>query len=250
MSERINKRIISLLAAALVLTACTQDELPGGGEELSGDPRPLVISSVGIAGEHTNTKVHDFDLAGNHVSTWDGGDIISVKIGDGNPGLYDIDGSGRVNVQKAAYWQSRKDNHIVAWYPKEAMNEGATIDLSKQSTEGLAYVLKADAIMDYTPQRIDLYFKHQLAKVRVKLEKKDYEGDFSDAIVTLHDVPTSVVIENGEVNAGSDKGNIQLYKAKYINSVHNEETFYEANLAPGTNCNPSRFKWGRTRMKR
>lgn len=235
MSERINKRIVSpwtcLLATALALTACTQDELPGG-EELSGDPRPLVISSVGIAGEHTDTKVYDSDFHDEHRSQWDGGEIISVKMDDGTPCLYEVGANGTVKEQdgQTIYWPDRKEHTITAWFPQEAMNEGEVIDLSKQSTEGLTYVLKAETPENYTQQGIDLNFEHQLAKVRVKLEKKNYEGDFSDdATVTLHNVPTSVVIENRKVKAGAT-GDIQLYK----DTKNYDGTFYEATLAPDT----------------
>lgn len=67
-------------------------------------------------------------------------------------------------------------------------------------------------------------FYHQLAKIRVKLEKDSYEGDLSNATVKVKG-HTSCIVKNGEVSEGSGEG--------YI-TMHKNGDWYEANLVPNT----------------
>lgn len=139
-----------------------------------------------------------------------------------------LDGSGNItDYNPQLYWQNTNDATVNAWYSNIAGQNTVTentVSLADQSS-GLAYVLKAEETKaKYTDQYIELKFSHQLAKIRMKLEKGSYQGDLNNVTVKVKGY-TSCIVKNGEVSEGSGEN--------YI-TMHKNGDWYEANLVPGT----------------
>ena len=154
------KHTLSLLcAAAMVLTACTKDELssPSGGVEgaLPYGEYPLQIAAVTLSVEGGEAQTRVSENTG-------GTERIGVQL-DGGTTTY-ILRSGQTLEQDGypLYWTSTApDQSVTAWYP----DTDGTLDLLDQ-TNDLAYLLHGTGTGDYqTP--VTLTFTHQLAKVRV-----------------------------------------------------------------------------------
>ncbi len=211
-------------AALLLLTACTQDEMPDNGNTLPEGVYPLEIASVTMSVE-SSSKPWSADAPQTRVSEnpdrnsskWDGGEVITVQLGDNETTTtYEVqtDGSPELTGDRL-YWAKRNDK-VTAWYP-----ENGTIDLSDQSG-GLAYVLKATADNASCEKPVVLYFSHQLAKIRVKLTGEK-AGDVNDVKIESY---TSCTNTNGTVSTnGAPISEIDMYKV-------DEET-HEANVVPG-----------------
>lgn len=225
MNKHVFIRATYYMLIALALAACTQEELPGGstGDKLPEGLYPLVISSVQMA-EMTGAVTRVSENMDGSASQWDGNEVISVRIGDGEPGTYQVDSYGELTALSPAYWASTVDDQtIIAWYPTDV-----EIPLDQQgSGNRLAYVLKAETQADFNQSGIQLPFTHQLAKVRVKLEGSDFKGDLSNANLTMLGLPTSCTLNNGTLEKGNLIGDIPMRKATY-----NGQTYYEANVLP------------------
>ena len=158
------------LVAALLLSACSQDELAEQGTTLPEGEYPLQIGGVSItaeAGEQPWTRVTENNTDGMS-SVWQNGDKIGVRIGDSEEtGIYvvNVDENGTVTSitpDKPVYWTNTQPATVTAWYPA---TNGA-VSLEYQDDEGLSYVLHGTGTGNHqTP--VTLNFTHQLAKVRV-----------------------------------------------------------------------------------
>lgn len=156
--------------AALLLSACSQDELAEQGTTLPEGEYPLQIGGVSItaeAGEQPWTRVTENNTDGMS-SVWQNGDKIGVRIGDSEEtGIYvvNVDENGTVTSitpDKPVYWTNTQPATVTAWYPA---TNGA-VSLEYQDDEGLSYVLHGTGTGNHqTP--VTLNFTHQLAKVRV-----------------------------------------------------------------------------------
>lgn len=222
-----------LLSVLLSLASCSQDELAEQDTALPDGMYPMTFTAVQVAPENTpQTRVSDYDEGGEHKSKWTIGDKITVTVSkDGytEKTTCTLDENGKITeYSPQLYWQTTENYNINAWYYSNITGQSTgaenTVSLADQSG-GLAYVLKADPVTEnYKKGNIDLTFSHQLAKVRVKLEKGSYEGDLSGATVKVKS-HTSCTVRNGEVSEGSGEG--------YI-TMHKNGDWYEANLVPGT----------------
>lgn len=169
-----NKRtLLSILPAAalLLLSACTQDEPGGQGNELPYGEYPLQIGGVTLdvessaepwSTEEPQTRVAENDNGTGSVWQWNGSEMIGVRLGN-ETATYTLNADKNLITDRQLYWTSTAPTTVTAWYPT---NE--TVNLSDQS-ERLAYVLKAEAPNATYDNEIALGFKHQLAKVRVVL---------------------------------------------------------------------------------
>lgn len=211
-------------AALLLLTACTQDEMPDNGNTLPEGVYPLEIASVTMSVE-SSSKPWSADAPQTRVSenpdrnssVWDGGEVITVQLGDNeNTTTYEVqtDGSPELTGDRL-YWAKRNDK-VTAWYP-----EYGTIDLSDQSG-GLAYVLKATADNASCEKPVVLDFSHQLAKIRVKLTGEKAKEVKNVSIESC----TSCTNTNGTVKGDEAfVGKINMYRV--------DANTYEANVVPG-----------------
>lgn len=211
------------------LASCSQDEPAEQGTTLPDGMYPMTFTVVQAAPESTpQTRVTE---SGNGMSSqWTNDDRIKITVsGPGNNMEAEMLRINGVFVpDKRLYWQNTNDATVNAWYSniegKGTMPSDYAVSLADQSS-GLAYVLKTDPVTaNYQTGDIVLNFYHQLAKIRVKLEKDSYEGDLSNATVKVKGY-TSCTVTNGDVSGESEEG--------YITMCKNGE-YYEANLVPGT----------------
>lgn len=212
------------LMAAILLTACTQDELAEQGNTLPDGEYPLRIGSVSITAESseepwTRVAENETDGMGSH---WTGGERIGVRIaGSEETGIYQIkvDDAGNVTVSpgKSVYWQSTQPAEVTAWYPAEA----SRVSLGSQHMDGLAYVLRGTGTGSYQSP-VTLKFEHQLAKVRVVLSGTQ-AGEVEK--VEVHNYTSCTHVSGGNV-VGSTEGWITMHRV--------DAATYEANVVPGT----------------
>ena len=223
MKHRILQNKFYLLVSVLLMTACTQDELAEQGTSLPEGFFPLEIASVTLDVEGSaqpwgadapQTRVSENGTGSGSV--WNDGDQITVQIGNGEPGIYTMDGNGSLTAETPAYWESSDDNQtITAWY-----SEGESIDLADQSN-GLAYVLQATATANFN-QAVSLSFKHSLSKIRVKLK-----GEKADDVHTVQVKSYTQCTHNKGTVSGSDENWITMKECTYEG-----EKCWEANVVP------------------
>lgn len=241
------KRLITycLLAGTCFLASCDNGVVTDSDQATTLLPEgmyPLTFTATQANMQVSpQTRVSDYDeTGGSHKSQWTDGDKINVIIGN-NPeiGTYTLNADGSIKTaDQPVYWQTAIPQTVNAWYSNitdPSTVTSNTVSLADQSN-GLAYVLKATAPKATFNTPAQLEFKHQLAKVRVKLEKRIYEDNLSDATVKVKGY-TSCTVSNGAVTAGGTTGDITMHKATY-----GSDTYYEANVVPGTTLNGNAFE--------
>ena len=204
--------------AAILFTACTQDELVEQGNTLPDGEYPLQIGRVSITAEASEepwTRVTEKpDGSG---SVFQDEDRIGVRIaGSEETGIYRIkvDDAGNVTItpDKPVYWKSLLYRHrkskaqpaeVTAWYPAEA----SSVDLESQYRNGtMTYVLHGTGTGSYQSP-VTLKFEHQLAKVRVVAKGTAEVGN-----IFIWNVPRICYIDEGKIT-GLDNistGDIQM----------------------------------------
>ena len=216
---------IICLVAALLLSACSQDELAENSTALPEGEYPLQIGSVSLTAEVSEqpwTRVAE--STDGMSSVWKDGDKIGVRIGDNEEtGIYvvnvDIEGSVvGVIPEKPVYWKDKQPATITAWYP---LNE--ELDFTHQN-QGLTYLLKATGDGNYQSTPINLNFTHQLAKVRVKLEAKANEV----TAVTVRSYEGT----NNEQGTPNGRIGTDVY-VPMLKADYGGEIYWEANLLKG-----------------
>ena len=170
------------LAAALLLSACSQDEPGENSTALPEGEYPLQIGNVSLTaemGEQPWTRVSENPTDGMS-SEFLPGDAIGVSL-NGETATYTYDGTAWTS-EAPLYWKDKQPATVTAWYPVDE-----EIDFTQQD-EGLTYLLKADGVEAGFDKPANLTFSHQLAKVRVKLT-----GDKANEVqtVTVRSYPTS-----------------------------------------------------------
>ena len=216
------------LMAALLLSACSQDELAENNTTLPEGEYPLRIGSVSLTAEVSEqpwTRVSE--STDGMSSVWKDRDKIGVRIGDNEEtGIYvmNVDAEGRVvgvTPEKPVYWKDKQPATITAWYP---LNE--ELDFTHQN-QGLTYLLKATGNGDYQSTPINLNFIHQLAKVRVKLE-----GTKADEVtaVTVRSYPTST---HSHGTLDSQDRSLTPQYVSMREATYDGVKYWEANLRPG-----------------
>ena len=203
--------------AAILLAACSQDELAEQGTALPGGEYPLQIGSVSITAEASEepwTRVSEKpDGSG---SVWQPDDAITVSL-DGETATYTYDGSAWTS-DAPLYWKNTQTADVTAWYPA---TDGA-LDLGGQD-KGLVYVLRATADNASYDTPVSLQFKHQLAKVRVVTKGTVNVGSISIRY------PDLCVVNEGIVTSVGSWLDLDLYKTYY----EGIGTCWEINLPAG-----------------
>ena len=209
------------LVAALLLSACSQDELAENNTALPEGEYPLQIGSVSLTAEVSEqlwTRVSE-NLTDGMSSEFKAGDAIGVSL-NGETATYTYDGTEWTS-EAPLYWKDKEPATVTAWYPVDE-----EIDFTQQD-EGLTYLLKgtSNADADYdTPA--NLTFAHQLAKVRVVLE-----GDKANEVQTVT-VRSHLTSPNNQ----GDLGSLTSTENKYVpmmEATYNGQRCWEANLRPG-----------------
>lgn len=231
---------VCALASLLMLAACTQEQLADSDvQNLPEGAYPLTFTAMqGEPVASPQTRVSDYDDPdGSHKSKWTNGDRIKIVVSEGGNDMETtctLDENGNITgYNPKLYWKTTQTSKINAWYSNiagQATVTDNTVNLADQHS-GLAYVLKAEEKtgVNYKSGSISLQFKHQLAKVRVKLVKGTYEGDLSNVTVKINSQYTSCTISNGTVTVSGTTGDITMHK-----TTSGSDTYYEANVVPGT----------------
>ena len=215
------------LVAALLLSACSQDELAENSTALPEGEYPLQIGSVSLTAEISEqpwTRVSE-NPADGMSSVWTHDDKIGVRIGDDEEtGIYvvKLDAEGTVMEvvpEKPVYWKDKQPATITAWYPVKE-----ELDFTHQD-QGLTYLLQATGDGNYQSTPINLNFTHQLAKVRVKL-KGDKACEVRQVYVRSYPKTT-----NTQGEPGANEGTPDYYPMREAN--YGGETYWEANLLDG-----------------
>ena len=215
------------LVAALLLSACSQDEPTENSTALPEGEYPLQIGSVSLTAEVSEqpwTRVSE-NPADGMSSVWQGDERIGVRIGDNEEtGIYvvKVDAIGRVMEiipEKAVYWKDNQPATVTAWYPVDE-----ELNFTHQDN-GLTYLLKAEEVEAGFDKPANLTFSHQLAKVRVKLTG-DKAGEVQAVTVRSYEGTNN---EQGTPNGriGTDVY-VPMLRADY-----GGETYWEANLLDG-----------------
>lgn len=174
--------------AAILFTACTQDELAEQGTALPDGEYPLQIGSVSITAEASEepwTRVTEKpDGSG---SVWQPDDAITVSL-NGETAIYTYDGSAWTS-DTPLYWKNTQTAEVTAWYPAT----DGVVNLSDQDRNGLTYVLRGTGTGNHQSP-VTLKFEHQLAKVRVVAK-----GTAEVRDISIWNVPTICYIEEGKI---------------------------------------------------
>lgn len=236
-----------LAATLLTLVSCTQDELMKQSTALPDGVYPITFTAVQALPEGMpQTRVSDYEDDGTHKSNWTNGDNIKVTVTGTDSNVQTttctLDANGNITTyDPQLYWQTTGDYTIDAWYSNikgqsTETDKNKTVSLADQ-TDDLAYVLKAETkIANYKTLSDDmqLEFKHQLAKVRVEIEKKTYTGSLSDLSVTMQGCYTSCTVTNGTISSVQGNGEIKMHSVG--------ENVFEANVVPDTQLKEETFQ--------
>ena len=216
------KKLMYGLVAALLLSACSQDEPAENSTALPEGEYPLQIGSVSLTAEVSEqpwTRVSENPTDGMS-SEFQPGDAIGVSL-NGETATYTYDGTAWTS-EAPLYWKDKNYATVSAWYPVEK-----EIDFTQQNVKGLTYLLKgtSNTDADYdTPA--NLTFTHQLAKVRVVLE-----GTKATEVqqVYVRSYPKSV---NNQGDLGETTGGDPIY-VPMMEATYNGQRCWEANLRKG-----------------
>ena len=196
------------LMAAILFTACTQDELAEQGNTLPDGEYPLQIGRVSITAEASEepwTRVTENEDGTVSEWEWDGMEKFAVRLGD-ETAVYTLNPDHTMTADRQLYWKSTAPATVTAWYPA---TDGA-LYLGGQDN-GLVYVLRATADNASHNTPVNLQFEHQLAKVRVIVK-----GTADVIDVEPMNVPISCDVKEGEiVNIGIMQLNHPMFKTTY-----------------------------------
>ena len=193
------KHTLILVAAALVLAACSQDE--PAGDTLPGGKRPLVINASGL--QSIATPQTRGTLEGN----WDGVETVGVRVeipslplkkykveaeaGSGNAHLSPAEplGAGDMafwwtsttETKTVTAWCPYGDGYIPAWWTipeKQTAENMQAADLLFARKEGMT-------LQDCETGTFE--FRHMLSKVRINLKASEYLQSAAKVDVRLLD---------------------------------------------------------------
>ena len=203
-----NWTLIKVLAlAAILLAACTQDELAEQGNTLPEGEYPLQIGSVSITAESSEepwTRVAENEDGTGSEWEWDGMEKFAVRLGD-ETAVYTLNPDHTMTADRQLYWKSTAPATVTAWYPVVE-----TVDLSGQD-KGLVYVLRATADNASYDTPVSLQFKHQLAKVRVVTK-----GTVDVRHIAVTNAPVGCSVQDGIVTSGvNERVDNYLYETEY-----------------------------------
>ena len=225
------KKLMYGLVAALLLSACSQDELAENSTALPEGEYPLQIGSVTLTAEVSEQPwTRMAESTDGMSSEFKAGDAIGVSL-NGETATYTYDGTAWTSeaplywkdknyaTVSALYWKDKNYATVSAWYPVDE-----TIDFTHQD-QGLTYLLKADGVEAGFDKPANLTFTHQLAKVRVKLT-----GDKANEVqaVTVRSYPKATHNQGTNVTKEGDAAYYPMREANY-----GGETYWEANLLDG-----------------
>ena len=213
-------RFLALAALALLLGACTQDEL-ADGSRLSKEEYPIVIHATGLSVEATPSTRASVD------GDWVGVNSVALKIGDAVKEYIvttsDADGykSAMLTSNDPYYWISRNPITVSAWWPMDNtdITQMPVVKVAEDQSK-LADFQNSDFISAEN-RKVEfnnptLEFTHRTARVTIELKPGTGFTSVAGATVSL----VSLSADNGNPTA------IKTYNAS--------GNTYEALTAPQT----------------
>lgn len=214
------RHILYLLPVAMLLAACTQDELSDNGQGTPlPEPIPLTLTAaIGDAVAIPTTRATTLD------GQWPDGGTVYVQISETEAGLdnaevleYTVDADGKLTPPADAetiYWTHNDQKFYVrAWYPggrtdytdiPKADNVW-TVGSDQSTEENLAKddFLYAYKQLAYGSQPYTLVFKHLMSKITINIVNNDYLKQYDPAkvgvsLVSVHsDIGSEIWIMEG-----------------------------------------------------
>ena len=213
-------RFLALAALALLLGACTQDEL-ADGSRLSKEEYPIVIHATGLSVEAAPSTRTTVD------GDWQGVNSVALKIGDAVKEYIvtttDVDGykSATLTSNDPYYWISRNPITVSAWWPMDNtdITQMPAVKVAEDQSK-LADFQNSDFISAEN-RKVEfnnptLEFTHRTARVAIELKPGTGFTSVAGATVSL----VSLSADNGNPTA------IKTYNAS--------GNTYEALTAPQT----------------
>ena len=214
-------RFLALAALALLLGACTQDEL-ADGSRLSKEEYPIVIHATGLSVEATPSTRASVD------GDWQGVTSVALKMGDAvkeyTVTATDADGYKSATLSRENdpyYWISRNPITVSAWWPMDNtdVTQMPVVKVAEDQSK-LADFQKSDFIAAEN-RKVEfnnptLEFNHRTARVAIELKPGSGFTSVTGATVSL----VSLSADNGNPTA------IKTYNAS--------GNTYEALTAPQT----------------
>lgn len=214
-------RFLALAALALLLGACTQDEL-ADGSRLSKEEYPIVIHATGLSVEATPSTRASVD------GDWQGVTSVALKMGDAvkeyTVTTTDADGYKSATLSRENdpyYWISRNPITVSAWWPMDDTNitQMPVVKVAEDQSK-LADFQNSDFISAEN-RKVEfnnptLEFTHRTARVTIELKPGKGFTSVDGATVSL----VSLSADNGNPTA------IKTYNAS--------GNTYEALTAPQT----------------
>lgn len=203
-------RFLALAALALLLGACTQDEL-ADGSRLSKEEYPIVIHATGLSVEATPSTRTTVD------GDWQGVNSVALKIGDAVKEYIvtttDADGykSATLTSNDPYYWTSRDPITVSAWWPLDDtdITQMPVVKVAEDQSK-LADFQNSDFISaeNRTVEFNDptLEFTHRTARVTIELKPGTGFTSVAGATVSLvslsadNDNPTAIKTYNASGN--------------------------------------------------
>ena len=213
-------RFLALAALALLLGACTQDEL-ADDSRLSKEEYPIVIHATGLSVEAAPSTRTTVD------GDWQGVNSVALKIGDAVKEYIvtttDVDGykSATLTSNDPYYWISRNPITVSAWWPMDNtdITQMPAVKVAEDQSK-LADFQNSDFISAEN-RKVEfnnptLEFTHRTARVAIELKPGTGFTSVDGATVSL----VSLSADNGNPTA------IKTYNAS--------SNTYEALTAPQT----------------
>lgn len=207
-----------MLAATLLIAACTNDEMADSQPEtLPEGQYPLEIASVTMSANAPQSRVVENSNDGmSSAWEWNGTEKIGVQLyADGDVATYTLNNNQTLTPDKTLYWKNTEQTTVMAWYPVET-----EVSLTNQKDK-LAYVLKGSGEGNCNSS-ITLNFTHALAKVRVTLQGDQAEKVENIQIKSL----TSCTHTKGTVSTKDTQEDWIMMKPTTYNGVK----YWEANV--------------------
>ena len=185
------KHTLILVAAALVLAACTQDE--PAGDSLPGGKYPLELTAANL-----HEAVATPAVTGTRSTVdgnWEDALSVAVQVGGENGPVkeYEVastsDNGAKLTEADTQFWwtSSTESKTVRAWYP---YSETVPVDWSVSLTQTEETLKKEDFMMTDGQVTVSLNnpqiaFSHLLAKVEINLMQSEYLQNASEVSVSI-----------------------------------------------------------------
>ena len=202
------KHTLILAATALLLAACTQDELAEQGNALPEGEYPLELTATGMQAVATPSTRGTID------GDWEGVQNIAVQVGNETK-EYTLIPSGdyktaTLTSDNPFYWTSTDETKTVeAWYPCESTTLPETWVVPADQSAGMPtdkdFLYAKQTISFSDRNEAGLTFEHCLAKVVINIQQSDYLDSYDGEL----SVQLTGLLTTGEVTHYADNILIQ-----------------------------------------